>query len=197
MFAHRTAASHSQDTHPGLDTAAAESYDVVTTSRGQLPVVYLLVGLTGSGKTTYAEHLVEREGVVRLSVDELLAARYGRYGIDYPEPQHGELEGPIVAEVTGRMIELVRAGRSVVLDHGLWLAPERAAYKKLVVEAGGVWRLLYFKASREVLLSRLVERNARAEQDGSVFMITPEALEDFFGRFDEPDGEGEEILIQR
>lgn len=71
------------------------------------------------------------------------------------------------------------------------------ADKKLVAEAGGVWRLLYFKASREVLLSRLVERNARAEQDGSVLMITPEALEDFFGRFDEPVEEGEEILGQQ
>lgn len=52
-----------------------------------------------------------------------------RYGIDYPEPQHGELEARIVAEVTERMVELVRAGQSVVLDHGLWLAHEREAYK--------------------------------------------------------------------
>lgn len=172
-------------------------YEAAESAVDRRPVVYLLVGLTGSGKTTYAEHLVENEGVVRLSVDELLAARHGRYGIDYREPQHGELEAPIVAEVTGRMVELVRAGRSVVLDHGLWLAPQRAAYKELVTDAGGVWRLLYFKASREVLLSRLAERNARAEHDGSVLTITPEALEDFFGRFDEPNGEGEEILIQQ
>ena len=33
------------------------------------PVVYLLCGLTGSGKTTYARQL-EAAGAVRLSVDE-------------------------------------------------------------------------------------------------------------------------------
>jgi predicted kinase len=141
--------------------------------------------------------LVEREGVVRLSVDELLAERHGRYGIDYPEPQHGELEAPIVAEITERMIELVRAGQSVVLDHGLWLAHERDAYKKLVTSAGGRWRLLYFQASREVLLARLAERNARAEDEGTALLITPSAPDDFFGRFDEPHGKGEEVLPQQ
>lgn len=173
------------------------SDDATTAEANRQPVVYLLVGLTGSGKSTYAEHLVATEGVVRLSVDELLAARHGRYGIDYPEPQHGELEAPIVTEVTKRMIELVAAGQSVVLDHGLWLAPERDAYKKLVIGAGGRWRLLYFQSSSEVLLSRLAERNARAHNDAATLMITPEALEDFFGRFDEPHGEGEEILLQQ
>lgn len=169
---------------------------IAAEANGQ-PVVYLLVGLTGSGKTTYAEQLAATEGVVRLSVDDLLAARHGRYGIDYPEPRHGELEAPIVAEVTERMIELVRAGQSVVLDHGLWLAHERDVYKKLVTGAGGRWRLLYFRASRDVLLSRLADRNARAQDDASALMITPEALDDFFRRFDEPHDEGEEILLQR
>src|SRR5215207_8258600 len=47
------------------------------------PVVYLLCGLTGSGKTTYARQL-EAAGAVRLSVDEEVFARHGRYGVDYP-----------------------------------------------------------------------------------------------------------------
>jgi len=180
------------------DTDAADKNAAAPAApQDEAPVVYLLVGLTGSGKTTYAQQLVEREDVIRLSVDELLAERHGRYGIDYPEPQHGELEAPIVAEVTERMVELARAGQSVVLDHGLWLKHEREAYKKLVTDAGGRWRLLYFQATREVLLARLAERNARAETDGATLLITPSALDDFFGRFDVPSGEGEEILVQQ
>ena len=49
------------------------------------PVVYLLCGLTGSGKTTYARQL-EAAGAVRLSVDEEVYARHGRYGVDTPRP---------------------------------------------------------------------------------------------------------------
>lgn len=52
-----------------------------------------------------------------------------------------------------------------------------------------------FQAIREVLLARLAERYARAETDGATLLITPSALDDFFGRFDEPQGEGEEILV--
>ena len=47
------------------------------------PVVYLLCGFVGSGKTTYAREL-ERSGIVRLSIDELVFARHGRHGVDYP-----------------------------------------------------------------------------------------------------------------
>lgn len=160
------------------------------------PVVYLLVGLTGSGKTSYAQQLLATGDVVRLSVDETLAARHGRYGIDYPEPQHGELEAPILAELTEQMIQLVRDGRSVVFDHGLWRKHQRDAYKKLITDAGGTWRLLYFKASRDVLLTRLAQRNTHADTDGTALKISPEALDDFYARFDEPNREDEEILHQ-
>ena len=53
-------------------------------STANLPVAYLLAGLTGSGKTTYARRL-EAEGVLRLSVDEEVFARDGRHGVDYPK----------------------------------------------------------------------------------------------------------------
>ncbi|MFF2929118.1 AAA family ATPase [Streptomyces mirabilis] len=42
-----------------------------TTGYEPEPVVYLLVGLTGSGKTTYAKRL-EPTGAIRLSVDEMV-----------------------------------------------------------------------------------------------------------------------------
>ncbi|MFJ3249090.1 AAA family ATPase [Streptomyces sp. NPDC086782] len=159
------------------------------TGPGQ-PVVYLLVGLTGSGKTTYAKQ--ELAGVTRLSVDELVYERHGRYGVDYPEPQYFELEGPIVAEVRDRLAELVAAGQDVVLDHGLWLRPARDEWKKVVEAAGGRWRLLYFPVERDELLRRLNERNQRT--DANALTVTPEALNDFFGRFDVPHDEGEEIV---
>jgi hypothetical protein len=83
------------------------------------PVVYLLSGLTGSGKTTFAKRL-EAEGVMRLSVDEEVHARHGRYGIDYPEHEYFQRERPVVEEVQRRLAELVQAGQDMVLDYGLW-----------------------------------------------------------------------------
>ncbi|MFF6786839.1 AAA family ATPase [Streptomyces sp. NPDC012510] len=156
------------------------------------PVVYLLVGLTGSGKTTYAKRRLEPDGAVRLSVDELVHARHGRYGVDYPERDYFALEAPVVAEVRERLVELVMAGRDVVLDHGLWLRSARQEWKKLVEEAGGRWRLLYFPVSREELLRRLEERNGR--EDANALTVTQSALDDFYARFEPPHDEGEEII---
>lgn len=156
------------------------------------PVVFLLVGLTGSGKTTYAQRQLEPEGAVRLSVDEVVHERHGRYGVDYPENTYFEKEAPVVSELHERLAELVAEGRDVVWDHGLWPRKDRDAMKELVEVAGGRWRLLYFPVEREELLRRLAERNER--EDANALVVTPEALDDFFARFEKPQDEGEEIV---
>lgn len=156
------------------------------------PVVYLLVGLTGSGKTTYAQRRLEPVGVVRLSVDERVHARHGRYGVDYPERRYFELEAPVVAEVREELVELIAAGRDAVLDHGLWLRSDREEWKKLIAEAGGRPKLLYFPVDRAELLRRLEERNRR--EDGNALTVTPKALADFYDRFEPPHDEGEEVI---
>jgi predicted kinase len=155
------------------------------------PVVYLLCGLTGSGKTTYAKRL-EAAGAVRLSVDEEVHARHGRYGVDYPMSEYFDRERPVVEELPRRLVELVESGHDVVLDYGLWRRSDRDAYKRLVEAHGGRWRLLYFKVDPQVLRQRLADRNRRA--DANALMVTPSALEDFIARFDEPMGEGEEMV---
>src|SRR5215217_2483041 len=113
------------------------------------PVVYLLCGLTGSGKTAYAKRL-EAGGAVRLSVDEEVYARHGRHGIDYPMDEHFDREWPVVEELRRRLVELVESGRDMVLDYGLWPRSDRDAYTRLVEAHGGTWRLLFFKADPEV-----------------------------------------------
>jgi predicted kinase len=157
------------------------------------PVVYLLCGLTGSGKTTYAKRL-EAAGAVRLTVDEEVHARHGRYGVDYPASEYFDRERPVVEELRRRLVELVESGRDVVYDHGMWRRSDREAYKRLVEEHGGRWRLLYLKVDREVLLQRLADRNRRG--DANAMPLLPADLEDFIARFDEPEGEGEELVRQ-
>ncbi|MEU6312237.1 ATP-binding protein [Streptomyces sp. NPDC047014] len=155
-------------------------------------MVFLLVGLTGSGKTTYSTRRLESAGAVRLSVDEVVHKRHGRYGVDYPEPTYFEKEAPIVAELQEQLVRLVAEGRDVVWDHGLWPRKHRDEMKQLVEAAGGRWRLLYFPVGREELLRRLEERNRR--EDANALFVSPEALDDFFARFEVPQGEGEEVI---
>lgn len=152
------------------------------------PVVYLLTGLPGSGKTTYAKAL-QRRGVVRLSVDELVIARYGRLGKDYPEADHLGLLRTVTDDVRRHLAELVRDGRSVVLDHGLGTKAERDACKDLVTRHGGSWRLIHFPVGRAELLRRLAQRNDEPESG----RISPETLDWIAEHSEEPAGEGETL----
>ncbi|MFE4414608.1 ATP-binding protein [Streptomyces sp. NPDC056821] len=154
-------------------------------------MVYLLIGLTGSGKTTYTKQWLVPAGAVRLSVDERVHERHGCYGVDYPEREYFSLKAPVVAEVREELV-VISAGQDAVLDHGLWLRSDREEWTKLVVEAGGRTKLLYFPVDREELLRRLEERNRR--KDANALTVTVSALNDFYARFEPPHGEGEEII---
>lgn len=153
------------------------------------PTVYLLTGLPGSGKSTYARRL-EAKGVVRVSVDDEMLARHGRLGVDYPVECHIDLLGPVLDWATERVLAEVAIGASVVFDHGLGSRRDRDRYKRIVDAAGGEWRLLYFRAPSEVLLERL---SNRLVSDAEAAPITPEMLKYLASVFEEPGDEGEEL----
>lgn len=157
-----------------------------------MAIAYLLAGLTGSGKTAYARLVLEAAGAVRLSVDERVFARHGRYGVDYPHVTYFEKELPVLAEVRAEMVALLREDRDVVLDHGLWRRQDRDEWRRVAQEAGARVRLLYFPVPKPELVRRLSVRNA--EQHANALFVSAEALDDFLARFDEPDGEGESVI---
>lgn len=153
----------------------------------------MLCGLTGSGKTVFAKRL-EAEGCVRLSVDEVIHERHGRYDVDYSARDFPRLYRDVVGELDRQLVKVLAEGRSVVLDHGLWERSNRDRYKRLVEAHGGRWRLVYFKAAPELLRRRLAERNRRV--DANALTVTESMLECFIARFEAPEGEGELVVEQ-
>ncbi|MFC5999137.1 AAA family ATPase [Quadrisphaera sp. GCM10027208] len=76
--------------------------------------VVLMCGPAGSGKSTYARRL-EAEGMVRLSIDSELWRR------GHPKPLPStEVHNEIETQLRQRLLELVTAGRDVVLDFSFW-----------------------------------------------------------------------------
>lgn len=156
-----------------------------------MPLAVLFVGIAGSGKTTVAQALADH-GFTGLSVDEEVHRLHGRYGIDYPEHSYFERERPVVEAIRQRLLKELEAGNDVVLDHGLWLRKDREAWQDAAREAGGQPVLVYLPADCAELLQRLTERNQR--EDANALTVTPEALDDFFARFEPPTADEDAIV---
>lgn len=165
----------------------------MTESETKKPQVYMLCGLTGSGKSTYAEQLVVQR-LKKLSLDETMHQKHGRAGVDYPADKYMEYEAAVKQNLEDELIGLLAAGQSVVLDYGFWKQADRIRYKQLIEDNGGAWKLIYLKASPETLQERLSARNKRT--DANAVHVTPEMLSDFIERFEEPKSEGEIVIGQ-
>jgi predicted kinase len=154
--------------------------------------VVLMCGMAGSGKTTYAQAL-ERNGYVRLSIDEEIWRRFGRYGVDYAAASYPAHSAAADRTLRDRLEELVRAGRDVVVDNSFWCRATRDEYKRLVEDAGGRWRLVYLEADPDLLRRRLGARSERFDANAA-FPITADILAGYLSDFEAPHGEGEEVV---
>lgn len=157
------------------------------------PVVYLLCGLGGSGKSTYAQKLADN-GLEKFSLDEYVYDLYGRVITTLPEREYLECYRDAKTELDQELIGAIKEKHTVVLDYGFWRRESRDYYKRIIEEYGGDWRLIYLKASPELLLKRLKERNKRT--DANAFPVTEEKLLQYIQRFEEPHDEGEEVIEQ-
>lgn len=76
--------------------------------------VIMMCGVCGSGKTTYAKQK-EKEGYIRLSIDEEMWNIYGQKGVDYPEEQYDELSDKVEHILRQRMISLIKDEKMLLL----------------------------------------------------------------------------------
>lgn len=155
--------------------------------------VVLMCGLTGSGKTTYAETLVA-QGMKRLSIDEYIFDNHGQFGIDYDEVQWLEYQRIAEVHVRRELVSLIGRHQDVVVDLSLWNRAMRDEYKDLIETHGAVWELVYMRIDPLLLSNRLALRALRS--DANAFPVPPHLLAAFIAGFEAPDGERERIIEQ-
>ncbi len=168
------------------------NFDLIYGERNNLtPLVVMMCGVAGSGKTTFSKRL-EKEGFVRLSIDEEIWAVNGRYGIDFPIEEIEEYKKDAEKNLRNRLIKLIHDKQQVVIDFSFWDRARRYQYKKLIEDSGGKWKLIYLKVQPNDLLERLKLRNKRF--DANSFPISEEILTSYLNGFEIPNGEGEMVI---
>ncbi len=141
-----------------------------------MPVLHLICGLPGSGKTTLARRLERDLPALRLAPDEWMARIVGD---GYDEPKRASVEA-VQWEIAARALSL---GVDVILENGFWSRSERDDYRARAAALGAVTRLHFLDVPRDELLRRLALRNAAAPPD--TFRIN-EAQLDLWSRSFEP-----------
>ncbi|MEK3981472.1 ATP-binding protein [Psychrobacillus sp. FSL K6-2836] len=168
------------------------NFDLIYRERDNFtPLVVMMCGVAGSGKTTFSQQL-EKEGFVRLSIDEEIWATNGRYGIDFPIEKIEEYKKDAERKLCNHLIKLIHDKQQVVIDFSFWDRVRRNRYKQLIEKSGGKWRLIYLKVHPDDLRERLKIRNKRF--DANAFPITEEILTSYLNGFEAPIGEGEIII---
>ncbi|MCA9134116.1 MAG: AAA family ATPase, partial [Planctomycetales bacterium] len=136
------------------------------------PCLFITHGVSGSGKTTVSDAIVERLGAIRLRSD---IERKRLYGATTSEPlsaqAQDELYSPAASEATYAKLrtdaqEILQAGYSVVLDATFLQHSQRQAALELARRLGVDFSILDCEADESTLRQRVKERLAQG-QDAS------------------------------
>ncbi|WP_020591361.1 AAA family ATPase [Kiloniella laminariae] len=160
--------------------------------------VFLVVGNTGAGKSTYAAKLAQQEKAHIFAVDVWMK---NLFLMDMPDPPSYEwaLERTRRIEVQ-QLVEtlgLLEKGLSVILDIGFFARAQRQRVRGFLCENGHEPRVHYLDVDKDTRWQRVQERN-KGESDTYQFEVSREVFE-FCETIFEPLDEGEraEAIVLR
>ncbi|GAA3958526.1 hypothetical protein GCM10022246_10110 [Pedobacter ginsengiterrae] len=172
-----------------------DAVQLITSDKHNLKVV-IMCGLAGSGKTTFSQ-ILEKHNFMRLSIDEEIWAKYGRYGIDYSKDHYGAIQTKAYKSLLHRFYDHLKCRDNIVVDMSFWQRKKRNEFKRIIESEGGKSFLIYMDTPISIIKKRLAYRKNRFDAN-SAFPITDLMLNEFVSSFEIPENEeqfriGEEL----
>ena len=141
------------------------------------PLVHLICGATGAGKSTYSEKLARQIGGVRFSIDEWMQ---GLHNKDQPEEMSFDWFYERVQRNCAQMRklsdQLCRIDVPSVFDCGFTNSTERAIFADWAEDAGYPYLLHYVDVPADVRWERVQKRNSE-QAETFQFEVTREMFD--------------------
>jgi len=153
------------------------------------PIVYLICGFIGAGKTTFAKKLEEKTGAVRITKDEWSISLIGN---DPTIDGYAEWDTKIIELSRNVAFQLAEKGIDVIMDEGFWEKETRDKMKRRIDAIGAKTVMYYVETPIETIRERVVGRNNNIMKDS--FKISPEMLDNYLMNWQPPSEEENYIL---
>lgn len=152
------------------------------------PIVYLICGFIGAGKTTFAKQLAEKIGAVRITKDEWSIRLIGN---DPTIDGYADWDHKICGLSRDVAFQLTEKGIDVIIDEGLWEREQREVMRMRAAAIGAKAVLYYVEAPIETMRERAVGRNHSRTNDA--FVISRELFDTYLPYW-QPPGDDEDYI---
>ena len=153
------------------------------------PIVYLICGFIGAGKTTFAKKLEEKTGAVRVTKDEW-SIRF--IGNDPTIDGYAEWDRKIIDLSRDFAFYLVGKGIDVIMDEGFWEKETRDEMRRRADAIGAKVVMYYLETPIGTIRERVVGRNNNLTGDS--FKISREMLDNYLKDWQPPTEDEDYIL---
>jgi len=153
------------------------------------PIVYLICGFIGAGKTTFAKRIEKETGAVRITKDEWSIRLIGN---DPTIDGYEEWDRKIIGLSRDIAFYLAEKGIDVIMDEGFWAKEERDELKRKINAIGAEVVMYYVETSIETMRERVVRRNNNLTKES--FKISREMLDNYLMHW-QPPGEDEDYIL--
>ncbi|HID83075.1 MAG TPA: hypothetical protein EYH06_05565 [Chromatiales bacterium] len=135
-------------------------------TRTEKPALYLMYGLSGSGKSTVSGRLLESLGAIRIRSDKERKRLFGENKGNKDELNAG-IYNPEATEKTYQHLlslaeTIIAAGFPVIVDATFLQRAQRQPFQNLAEQLGVPFQILNLTASLESLVQRVIKRNKQA-----------------------------------
>lgn len=142
------------------------------------PVLYLLIGYPGAGKTTVARIIHEATGAVHLWSD---VERHKMFG----HPTHSEEESlRLYDELNARTEKLLAEGRSVVFDTNFNFHEDRRKLREIATRQGAETVAIWVTVPEQMARHRAVDRGQK--RNGYHTRMTDEEFDRIIAKLEAP-----------
>lgn len=152
------------------------------------PILYLMVGYPGSGKTTAARYIHELTGAVHIWADHERKNLFAR-------PTHTEAESRLLyTKLNEETARLLREGKSVIFDTNFNFYKDRQHLRQIAAENGADTKLLWVHAPKELALQRATT-DSHKQSTRALGDMTPGQFEHIADKLEAPTDDEQPIPL--